>query len=192
MRLAHGYVCIPLALESFLTSSADHHCPWVNNCVGHFNYGYFIRFLFYVDVACTYHLIMVTKRVMNASSTRFWVSALHVFCHCMTLTAAGRALVPGAHIYYTKLYILRTSVTRCRGLQVCRHFRAWMKPKLKSLGSIYHFNALFNNTTTIEGWEKDKVATLVRRGKIQEVTIILLCVLVPLLTRVRLRSSFHM
>ena len=35
--------------------------------------------------------------------------------------------------------------------------------------SIYHFNALFNNTTTIEGWEKDKVATLVRRGRIQEV-----------------------
>lgn len=35
--------------------------------------------------------------------------------------------------------------------------------------SLYHFNALATNTTTIEGWEKDKVATLVRRGKIQEV-----------------------
>lgn len=37
--------------------------------------------------------------------------------------------------------------------------------------SIYHFNALMKNTTTIEGWEKDKVATLVRRGKIQEVLL---------------------
>lgn len=27
------------------------------------------------------------------------------------------------------------------------------------------------NTTTIEGWEKDKVATMVRRGKISEVCI---------------------
>jgi len=26
-----------------------------------------------------------------------------------------------------------------------------------------------NNTTTIEGWEKDKVATMVRRGRIQDV-----------------------
>jgi len=35
--------------------------------------------------------------------------------------------------------------------------------------SIYHFYCLSTNTTTIEGWEKDKVATLVRRGKIHEV-----------------------
>lgn len=39
--------------------------------------------------------------------------------------------------------------------------------------SIYHFHALCGNTTTIEGWEKDKVATLVRRGKIQEVVLAL-------------------
>jgi hypothetical protein len=31
-----------------------------------------------------------------------------------------------------------------------------------------------NNTTTIEGWEKDKAATMVRRGKIREVRLLLL------------------
>ncbi|PWN29657.1 zf-DHHC-domain-containing protein, partial [Jaminaea rosea] len=35
--------------------------------------------------------------------------------------------------------------------------------------SLYHTYALCINTTTIESWEKDKVATLVRRGKIEEV-----------------------
>jgi palmitoyltransferase len=35
--------------------------------------------------------------------------------------------------------------------------------------SIYHFYSLSGNSTTIEGWEKDKVATLVRRGKIREI-----------------------
>jgi len=44
-------------------------------------------------------------------------------------------------------------------------------PVLVSVGafSLYHFNGLMSNTTTIEGWEKDKVATMVRRGKIREV-----------------------
>jgi hypothetical protein len=35
--------------------------------------------------------------------------------------------------------------------------------------SIYHLYLASGNSTTIEGWEKDKVATLVRRGKIHDV-----------------------
>lgn len=35
--------------------------------------------------------------------------------------------------------------------------------------SIYHVWLISGNTTTIERWEKDKVSTLVRRGKIQAI-----------------------
>jgi hypothetical protein len=35
--------------------------------------------------------------------------------------------------------------------------------------SIYHMYCAAGNSTTIEGWEKDRVATMVRRGKIREV-----------------------
>jgi len=104
----------------------------VNNCVGHFNYGHFVRFLFYVDVACSYHLAMVTRRVYSA--TQYWED------------------ISGSELIFIILNF------------------ATCIPVLLAVGafSLYHFWSLMGNTTTIEGWEKDKVATLVRHGKIQE------------------------
>jgi len=37
----------------------DHHCPWINNCVGEFNQKYFIQFLFYVSVLCVYTVVSI-------------------------------------------------------------------------------------------------------------------------------------
>lgn len=37
------------------------------------------------------------------------------------------------------------------------------------LFSLYHLYLASGNSTTVEGWEKDKVATLIRRGKIKDV-----------------------
>jgi hypothetical protein len=37
----------------------DHHCPWINNCVGELNQKYFIQFLFYVGVLSVYAMALV-------------------------------------------------------------------------------------------------------------------------------------
>ncbi|KAG0323845.1 hypothetical protein BG004_003603 [Podila humilis] len=34
------------------------HCPWIHNCVGHFNHRYFVMFLTYLTVACVYYIFM--------------------------------------------------------------------------------------------------------------------------------------
>ncbi|KAJ7070731.1 zf-DHHC-domain-containing protein [Mycena amicta] len=113
----------------------DHHCPWINNCVGHFNHGHFIRFLFFVDLACSYHLAMVWRRVYTSLGSRYWDEP-----------------DPIEMIFMILNLITCVPVLLCVGIF-----------------SLYHFNAVLNNTTTIERWEKDKVATMVRRGRIQEI-----------------------
>ena len=36
----------------------DHHCPWINSCVGHANHASFVRFLFFVPFGCIHGVIL--------------------------------------------------------------------------------------------------------------------------------------
>ncbi|KAG8986071.1 Palmitoyltransferase [Tulasnella sp. 427] len=128
--------------------------PWVNNCVGHYNYGYFIRFLFYVDIACTYHLVMLTQRVRDAVS----VTAFSVRLQLPVPTFQGIKWRMQRDPSTSEVLFVVFNYATCVPVLICVGFF-----------SLYHFYCLLTNTTTIEGWEKDKVATLIRRGKIREI-----------------------
>ncbi|KAE9610990.1 putative protein S-acyltransferase [Lupinus albus] len=41
----------------------DHHCIWINNCVGHANYKVFIVFVMYAVISCVYSLVLLVGSV---------------------------------------------------------------------------------------------------------------------------------
>ncbi|CAN0926564.1 Probable protein S-acyltransferase 16 [Linum grandiflorum] len=52
-RAHHCRVCKRCVLRM------DHHCIWINNCVGHANYKVFFNFVVYAVTACIYSLVLL-------------------------------------------------------------------------------------------------------------------------------------
>ncbi|RCH79498.1 Palmitoyltransferase [Rhizopus stolonifer] len=117
----------------------DHHCPWINNCVGHENYGHFFRFIVFVDLACIYHLALLVGRV------RAIMEAIrHFQFDAEPSTFQIIMIVSNFVLSFVVLFAVGTL-------------------------SGYQFYCLLRNQTNIEAWERGKVETLVRRGKIRPV-----------------------
>ncbi|XP_020252232.1 probable protein S-acyltransferase 16 [Asparagus officinalis] len=58
-RAHHCRVCKRCVLRM------DHHCVWINNCVGHANYKVFLVFVLYAVIACIHSMVLLFGSVVH-------------------------------------------------------------------------------------------------------------------------------
>ncbi|KAF9945615.1 Palmitoyltransferase [Mortierella alpina] len=118
----------------------DHHCPWVRNCIGFFNYGHFVRFIFWTTITTSICAALIVLRSLEAYENE--------------QLGINSQSAPSSEQIIVIIVCLCLDGPVLFGVSVL---------------SIYHIWCISSNTTTIESWEKDRVLTMIRRGKIRDV-----------------------
>ncbi|KAF9191988.1 Palmitoyltransferase [Haplosporangium sp. Z 11] len=118
----------------------DHHCPWVRNCIGFFNYGHFVRFIIWTNISTFICAALLVLRCMEAYENE--------------QLGINLSSAPSPE------EIILIVVDLCLDGSVLFGI---------SILTIYHIWCISNNTTTIESWEKDRVLTILRRGEISDI-----------------------
>jgi len=72
-RVHHCSVCKGCVMKM------DHHCPWINNCVGQFNQKFFIQFCFYCLIGCTQAAFITLYYLVYKNKKEFWASNWLIF-----------------------------------------------------------------------------------------------------------------
>eukprot|EP00667_Euglena_gracilis_P017541 EG_transcript_18493 len=126
-RAHHCHMCGTCILKM------DHHCPWINACVGHFNHRYFILFVLYLGLSCLWAVLTLAlyylgllaspaKQEPNAP-----ISAL-IFTFAICLPVFLSMLL----FFGWNFYLVTTNQTTIEF-----HYNRDLKEQMKSRGEVY-------------------------------------------------------
>ncbi|CAN4096147.1 unnamed protein product [Withania somnifera] len=83
----------------------DHHCAWINNCVGHRNYKAFVTLIFYATIVTIYSSVIVVSDALNKDWNFDEAMPLKLFYIATGVVIIGLSVTLGTllgwHIYLT-------------------------------------------------------------------------------------------
>ena len=84
----HMHACIYFRVCAFrCIMKMDHHCPWINSCVGYGNHAYFMWFLLFIQFSCIHIIIIISNFIYRLET--YYVS-LKIEMRCCLLVLLGK------------------------------------------------------------------------------------------------------
>ncbi|KAM1069131.1 hypothetical protein EV1_001006 [Malus domestica] len=141
-RAHHCRVCRRCVLRM------DHHCLWINNCVGYWNYKAFFMLVFYATLGCLYSTVIIIK-CGSQKDLEFSGSVSHkVFYVVSGLVMASLSLMLGTLLGW-HFYLITQNMTTIEYYEGIR--AAWL---VKKSGQSYRhpYNlSIYTNITSVLG-----------------------------------------
>ncbi|KAM5433825.1 Palmitoyltransferase [Microsporum ferrugineum] len=113
-------------IPSLCIPKMDHHCPWTNNCVSHFTFPHFIRFLFYAVASMIYlERFLYTRLVViwnNRGLPSYYGPSLFQLGHLFVLAIVNSVVLLALLILFLRnIWMLGANETTIEGWEIERH-----------------------------------------------------------------------
>ncbi|KAK0407662.1 hypothetical protein QR680_003519 [Steinernema hermaphroditum] len=122
-RLRYCYMCKLIKPDrahhcmscGFCVVKYDHHCPWINKCVSHRNYKYFVLYLIYGMIIIVWSVLTMIEGLARYFMNQQWIDEALLFAQVLfcILLQCGFGYYPLGELLVYHLKLIQVNETTC-------------------------------------------------------------------------------